>query len=220
MSLGATSTPPSGRSASLLLLLQVCRFDAFGDIMAPQANAGQPQNVPQPKKQSKVITGDLDSSLASLAGNLNMNSGANQIKKMDHQWTASPERKGLTGGQQWAQPGFTGSTFGSNSMNAPLSLSPSPSQFPAAQQGQGQMPGGFAQQPRMAQPMHPMGGMQPMPAMSMAGGGTQPGNPVQWNMMAGQPQHPQGFMAAQPQQMAGQPQQAPQPQHNDPFGAL
>lgn len=122
-------------------------FDGFGEILTPQSSAmnrnAAAGPVPQPKKQDKVITGDLDSSLASLAGNLNINSGKNQLKKwvqllhciasstslsfqtssaflacrQDHQWTtAGPEKKGLTGGNQWQQPGVTGSTFGQTSM--------------------------------------------------------------------------------------------------------
>ncbi|ESO01545.1 hypothetical protein HELRODRAFT_174507 [Helobdella robusta] len=57
----------------------------------------------------KLIQSDLDSSLASLAGNLNM-SPVGQIKKTEHQWTGSTggEKKltGGTGASAWGQQSF------------------------------------------------------------------------------------------------------------------
>lgn len=54
-------------------------FDGFGEVMAP---AGQnKQQVPQPKKEEKLIKGDIDASMALLAGNLNIGRDSNQIKK-------------------------------------------------------------------------------------------------------------------------------------------
>lgn len=50
-----------------------------GNIIA--AGVGQPQMVPQPASTGKVLTGDLDSSLASLAENLTINKSASaQVK--------------------------------------------------------------------------------------------------------------------------------------------
>lgn len=54
-------------------------FDAFGDVMQPSALGGQQQQqqyggmASKQAAPNKVLTGDLDSSLASLAMNLNIN---------------------------------------------------------------------------------------------------------------------------------------------------
>ena len=54
-------------------------FDGFGEVMAP-ANQNR-QQVPQPKKEEKLIKGDIDASMALLAGNLNIGRDGNQMKK-------------------------------------------------------------------------------------------------------------------------------------------
>ena len=59
-------------------------FDAFGDVMKPQGG------VQQTGSNGKLIQGDLDSSLASLAGNLNMNGAGYQVKKYVHIQVSCP----------------------------------------------------------------------------------------------------------------------------------
>ncbi|XP_064607767.1 phosphatidylinositol-binding clathrin assembly protein LAP-like isoform X9 [Liolophura sinensis] len=73
-------------------------FDAFGEVMAPTINAQKAKN----DKQAKLIQGDLESSLAQLAGNLNIKH-QDQIKKPEHQWQPKGEMK-LTGGNNWQAP--------------------------------------------------------------------------------------------------------------------
>ena len=51
-------------------------FDAFGEVMKPAGSQGQTQNL----QTDKLLQKDLDSSLASLAGNLNINPAAS-VKK-------------------------------------------------------------------------------------------------------------------------------------------
>lgn len=51
-------------------------FDAFGEVLKPSSNVGPTQNA----KTDKLLNKDLDSSLASLAGNLNINPAAS-VKK-------------------------------------------------------------------------------------------------------------------------------------------
>ena len=51
-------------------------FDAFGDLLQPSGNAAMPGSTiskPGNVSTNKVLTGDLDSSLASLAMNLTIN---------------------------------------------------------------------------------------------------------------------------------------------------
>ncbi|XP_064607757.1 phosphatidylinositol-binding clathrin assembly protein LAP-like isoform X8 [Liolophura sinensis] len=76
----------------------VTGFDAFGEVMAPTINAQKAKN----DKQAKLIQGDLESSLAQLAGNLNIKH-QDQIKKPEHQWQPKGEMK-LTGGNNWQAP--------------------------------------------------------------------------------------------------------------------
>ena len=70
---------PSRRVLTLQLNAFVLGFDAFGDLLQPSGGsagaagyqAGGPK--PSPAASNKVLTGDLDSSLASLAMNLTIN---------------------------------------------------------------------------------------------------------------------------------------------------
>jgi len=81
---GAPAVPVSPSSA----------FDAFGDILQPQKPGGGPAPAapstgmgaappvpPPPAAAGPIITGDLDSSLASLAQNLDMNGPKGNFKK-------------------------------------------------------------------------------------------------------------------------------------------
>lgn len=53
-------------------------FDAFGDVLQPISSQSKMQTC----KPEKAIQGDLDSSLANLAGNLHMDGPASQVKKL------------------------------------------------------------------------------------------------------------------------------------------
>ncbi|XP_064607716.1 phosphatidylinositol-binding clathrin assembly protein LAP-like isoform X3 [Liolophura sinensis] len=105
---GLTQMPPSVPLQSAALSMTVplspagpspsTGFDAFGEVMAPTINAQKAKN----DKQAKLIQGDLESSLAQLAGNLNIKH-QDQIKKPEHQWQPKGEMK-LTGGNNWQAP--------------------------------------------------------------------------------------------------------------------
>ncbi|XP_071569510.1 phosphatidylinositol-binding clathrin assembly protein LAP isoform X18 [Temnothorax nylanderi] len=190
-----------------------------------QSTAGQPVGA---ANTGKVLTGDLDSSLASLAQNLTINKSAQQqVKGM--QWN-SPKNAAKTGGSAggWSPQPMAATTGAGyrpmgQGMTQLLPTTTTTIGFPSqpAMMGMQGMPMGM-------QGMQGMQGMRPMmctiPGASAAGGGmmvaggaapmmAMPGaNP----MMAGpnlQQQHPQP-----------QPAAAAQPQGNavqlDPFGAL
>ncbi|XP_020286851.1 phosphatidylinositol-binding clathrin assembly protein LAP isoform X11 [Pseudomyrmex gracilis] len=166
-----------------------------------QSTAGQPVGA---TSTGKVLTGDLDSSLASLAQNLTINKSAQQqVKGM--QWN-SPKNAAKTGGPAGG-------------------WSPQPM---AATTGAGYRPMGMQGMPMGMQGMQGMRPMMcPIPGAPAAGGGmmvaggaapmmAMPGaNPMMTGPSLQQQQHPQ----SQPQPAA-----AAQPQGNavqlDPFGAL
>ncbi|XP_018304129.1 phosphatidylinositol-binding clathrin assembly protein LAP [Mycetomoellerius zeteki] len=185
-----------------------------------QQSTGQPVGA---ANTGKVLTGDLDSSLASLAQNLTINKSAQQqVKGM--QWN-SPKNAAKTGGPAggWSPQPMAATTGAGyrpmgQGMTQLLSTTTTTIGFPSqpAMMGMQGMPMG----------MQGMQGMRPMmctiPGASAAGGGmmvaggaapmmAMPGaNP----MMAGpnlQQQQPQPAAAAQPQGNAVQ---------LDPFGAL
>merc|ERR1711923_616389 len=96
--------------------------------------------------QAAGLGNDLDSSLASLATNLSVGGGANQLKK-DHQWQPKGDPK-LTGG----------TTF------QPMPMAPTTAWGQPGMQPAPNMPMGAMMQPMMGQPMgQPM--MQPMMGM-------------------------------------------------------
>lgn len=73
---------------TVLLLLAWCRagslFDALGEVLQPAGSSSVAVSAaggPAVQPTGKVLTGDLDSSLASLAENLSMNKGAQQNVK-------------------------------------------------------------------------------------------------------------------------------------------
>lgn len=83
-----------------------------GNVLGSVSSTGQPQNigggaaagaVPQPNPTGKVLTGDLDSSLASLAENLTMNKS---------QWN-SPKNTAKGGSTGWS-PQPMAATTGAN----------------------------------------------------------------------------------------------------------
>ncbi|XP_077274099.1 phosphatidylinositol-binding clathrin assembly protein lap isoform X5 [Temnothorax americanus] len=191
----------------------------------PMSAAGQPVGA---ANTGKVLTGDLDSSLASLAQNLTINKSAQQqVKGM--QWN-SPKNAAKTGGSAggWSPQPMAATTGAGyrpmgQGMTQLLPTTTTTIGFPSqpAMMGMQGMPMGM-------QGMQGMQGMRPMmctiPGASAAGGGMMVaggaapmmGMPGANPMMAGpnlQQQHPQP-----------QPAAAAQPQGNavqlDPFGAL
>ncbi|XP_058517041.1 clathrin coat assembly protein AP180 isoform X6 [Ochotona princeps] len=105
----AFGTTPSTASSSSF---DPSVFDGLGDLLMPtMAPAGQPAPIsmvpPSPAMAaSKALGSDLDSSLASLVGNLGI-SGTTS-KKGDLQWNAGEKK--LTGGANW-QPKVTPATW-------------------------------------------------------------------------------------------------------------
>ncbi|XP_050493136.1 phosphatidylinositol-binding clathrin assembly protein LAP isoform X19 [Bombus huntii] len=194
--------------------------NSFSSVFGNQdsKSAGQQQNA---TSTGKVLTGDLDSSLASLAQNLTINKSAQQqVKGM--QWN-SPKNAAKTGGSAggWTpQPMAATTGAGYRPMGQGMTQLPStamgfpPHTAPLGMQG---VPMG----------MQGMQGMRPMmstmpggPGGMMVAGGTasmmMPStNPM---MSANLQQQPQ------PQQQQQQSQAVQQPQNNqvqlDPFGAL
>nr|KAF6363679.1 synaptosome associated protein 91 [Pipistrellus kuhlii] len=150
----AFGTTPSTSSSSSF---DPSVFDGLGDLLMPtMAPTGQPAPIsmapPSPAvAASKPLGSDLDSSLASLVGNLGI-SGTTS-KKGDLQWNAGEKK--LTGGANW-QPKVAPATWSTGV--------PSSAPLPPAGTGMPMMP----QQPVMfAQPM-----MRP-PFGAAAGPGTQ-----------------------------------------------
>ncbi len=60
-------------------------FDGFGEVLQPAGSkpgmAQQTGPVPKRKEEYKLIKGNVDQSLAALAGNLGINGPTSQIKK-------------------------------------------------------------------------------------------------------------------------------------------
>ncbi|XP_029416846.1 clathrin coat assembly protein AP180 isoform X8 [Nannospalax galili] len=102
------TTPSTSSSSSFVPSV----FDGLGDLLMPtMAPSGQPAPVsmvpPSPAMAaSKGLGSDLDSSLASLVGNLGISSTTS--KKGDLQWNAGEKK--LTGGANW-QPKVTPATW-------------------------------------------------------------------------------------------------------------
>ncbi|XP_067013304.2 phosphatidylinositol-binding clathrin assembly protein LAP isoform X3 [Anabrus simplex] len=187
-------------------------FDALGDVLqpiqphgisaagAPLGMSGGPQQATD--SGSKVLTGDLDSSLASLAQNLSINKGGPAAVK-GVQWN-SPKNAAKPGATGWTpQPmaATTGAGYrpmgqGMPAMSMPVQFQPVPT---------------LGMQP-MAPGMRPMGVAAPLmggpaaaPVGMMGGGGA---------AMMGSPRIGQQPTATQPLQQTGGPQPL------DPFGAL
>ncbi|XP_064629522.1 phosphatidylinositol-binding clathrin assembly protein unc-11-like isoform X5 [Lineus longissimus] len=73
-------------------------YDGFGDVMQPASQRAQQQ------QGSRLIKQDLDSSLASIVGNLNINGPGQHLKKTEHQWSPSANKGQKTGGANWQAP--------------------------------------------------------------------------------------------------------------------
>ncbi|XP_031782751.1 phosphatidylinositol-binding clathrin assembly protein unc-11 isoform X7 [Nasonia vitripennis] len=188
-------------------------FDDLAAILIPFSSvpvasnisaAGQPVNAASAAAApGKVLTGDLDSSLASLAQNLSINKSAQQqVKGM--QWN-SPKNTAKSGGTTGWTPQPMAATTGAG--------------YRPMGQGMTQLPAattmGFPPQPT------PLG----MQSMSMGMQGMQGVRPMMGApgaMMPGAPQAGQPVMPGAPIQQQPQPQQPPQGNQVqlDPFGAL
>uniref|UniRef100_H3B3H5 Phosphatidylinositol-binding clathrin assembly protein n=1 Tax=Latimeria chalumnae TaxID=7897 RepID=H3B3H5_LATCH len=83
-------------STSTNNILDSGAFDGLGGILKPTV-ASQNQSLPASKHAGKLVSDDLDSSLANLVGNLGI---GNVTTKNDHHWSQPGERK-LTGGSNW-----------------------------------------------------------------------------------------------------------------------
>ncbi|XP_062564214.1 phosphatidylinositol-binding clathrin assembly protein LAP isoform X3 [Armigeres subalbatus] len=212
----------------------IAGFDALGDVLKPgnmgytghaQTAAGvnvtsQPTAIPgsavplsaAQQQPGKVLTGDLDSSLASLAESLSINKGSSpQIKNV--QWN-SPKNTAKPGSAGWSpQPQPATNQTGYKPMAQGMTVTPAPStihpivhnSYPVVspymlQQGIPQM------RPMMGAPMAgapQMGGMMPMAT----------------GMVPMQQATQQGVILGQPGLIQGQPPQQQNVQL-DPFGAL
>lgn len=187
----------------------------FGNT-EPVGSAVPPAAAQQP---GKVLTGDLDSSLASLAESLSINKGSSpQIKNV--QWN-SPKNTAKPGSAGWSpQPQPATNQTGYKPMAQGMTVTPAPStihpivhtSYPVVspymlQQGIPQM------RPMMGAPM--TGAPQMGSMMPMATGMVPMQQPTQQGVILGQP----GLIQGQP------PQQQPPSMANtnvqlDPFGAL
>ncbi|XP_076230488.1 phosphatidylinositol-binding clathrin assembly protein lap isoform X25 [Nomia melanderi] len=244
----ATATNEAQKASDDLLQLAGNPFaDMFGGAQTAPAQAAQPQNnmwmtngndnsfssvfgnqdaqsaagqQPNVAATGKVLTGDLDSSLASLAQNLTINKSAQQqVKGM--QWN-SPKNAAKTGGPAgWTpQPMAATTGAGYRPMGQGMTqLPPTTLGFPPHSTALG-MQG----VPMGMQGMRPM--MNAMPGgpggMMVAGGAAPMMMPNANPMMGANLQQQQQQLQQQQQQQ--QPQSAAQPQNNavqlDPFGAL
>ncbi|XP_015707902.1 phosphatidylinositol-binding clathrin assembly protein isoform X15 [Excalfactoria chinensis] len=120
-------------------------FDELGGLLKPTV-ASQNQSLPVAKvPPNKLVSDDLDSSLANLVGNLGIGNGTT---KNDVNWTQPSEKK-LTGGSNW-QPKIAPTT----AWNAPTLAPPVmayPATTPTGMMGYG-MPSQMGGIPVMTQP--------------------------------------------------------------------
>ncbi|XP_046583371.1 clathrin coat assembly protein AP180-like isoform X6 [Haliotis rubra] len=198
-----------GRTSPALGLSDTSGFDAFGEVLQPHNKPNQSDSNQKKTDSTKLLAGDLDSSLSTLAGNLHIGGPAQQVKKAEHQWQPKGEQK-LTGGTNWQMTSAMASTtwnqpgIGQQPMNQPPMSQPMGQQF--QQPMMGAPPMGYGQ-PGMGQgqPMMGMGQQPQMMGMNMGMGQRPP--------MYGTGMQPIGFQQPRP----------PMPQSNnmnDPFGAL
>jgi hypothetical protein len=168
-------------------------FDAFGDLLQPSGNMAMTGAAPKPANSSsnKVLTGDLDSSLASLAMNLTINK--TQPPK-NPQWSGTAKTGAAPAQQpagQWNAQPMMGAPMGAG-MQGQMAFRPMVPMVPMN-------PGGF---PAAGQPANPMAaGIRPM----MGTGGPSPFGMAQ--PMAAGTMSMSGMMSDSNQQL-------------DPFGAL
>ncbi|XP_070568749.1 phosphatidylinositol-binding clathrin assembly protein LAP-like isoform X17 [Ptychodera flava] len=119
--------------------------DGLGDILQPISSTGTTQ--PEPQQASLASSDkDLDSTLANLAGNLDINSAGQ--KKTQHQWT-KPASNVRTGGTQWSQAQSATTWPSANTMESSNQQKPKPGGQPADWRGSAYS-GHFATQPTPA----------------------------------------------------------------------
>ncbi|XP_005995213.1 phosphatidylinositol binding clathrin assembly protein a isoform X1 [Latimeria chalumnae] len=119
-------------------------LDSGGGILKPTV-ASQNQSLPASKHAGKLVSDDLDSSLANLVGNLGI---GNVTTKNDHHWSQPGERK-LTGGSNW-QPKIAPTTTWNPATMAPPVMAYPPT-TPTGMMGYG-MPAQMGTVPMMTQP--------------------------------------------------------------------
>ncbi|KAJ8411493.1 hypothetical protein AAFF_G00163010 [Aldrovandia affinis] len=145
----APAAPSGGFDASV--------FDGLGDLLMPAVAPQGPAAAPMVgggamgAPPSKAIGGDLDSSLASLVGNLGMGN-----QKKDMQWN----EKKLTGGASW-QPQVAPTSWGAPGPQMPGSSPGAPGATPPA----GAMPPPMGAQPGFGMPPTGAAGVPMMPQM-------------------------------------------------------
>uniref|UniRef100_A0A669E9N8 Phosphatidylinositol-binding clathrin assembly protein n=1 Tax=Oreochromis niloticus TaxID=8128 RepID=A0A669E9N8_ORENI len=105
-------------------ILSLLYFDVLGGILKPTVASSPHQSMTLNSQQPhpKLVSDDLDSSLANLVGNLGIGNGR---AKNDLHWNQSDEKK-LTGGTNWLP-----NTAPSTTWN-PATMAPSAVAFPAA----------------------------------------------------------------------------------------
>ncbi|XP_035209598.1 phosphatidylinositol-binding clathrin assembly protein-like isoform X3 [Stegodyphus dumicola] len=102
-------TPPSGMSSPAKSIAGFGAsmsggFDAFGDTLQPQAPISKPTSGDK-TSTSSILKGDLDSTLASLASNLDINGPKQALKKTSgHQWGSPKPPVKATGPAGWTAP--------------------------------------------------------------------------------------------------------------------
>ncbi|KAG9263625.1 phosphatidylinositol-binding clathrin assembly protein isoform X3 [Astyanax mexicanus] len=173
--------------------------DVLGGILKPTVaspNQGLPPSIHQP---NKLVSDDLDSSLANLVGNLGIGNGT---AKNDIHWSQPGEKK-LTGGTNWQPKNAPTTTWNPATMNGMHfpQYAPSVMAFPAT------TPTGM-----MGYPMPPQ--MAPMAMM------TQP--TMMYTQPVMRPPNPFGpFSGAQPSAASSPSSQSPlRPPGQDPFAQL
>ncbi|XP_034462219.1 phosphatidylinositol binding clathrin assembly protein a isoform X10 [Hippoglossus hippoglossus] len=97
-------------------------LDSTGGILKPTVTSSPNQSMTLNGQQpNKLVSNDLDSSLANLVGNLGMNNGT---AKNDLHWSQPGERK-LTGGSNWQPKSAPSTTWN------PATMAPSVMAYPA-----------------------------------------------------------------------------------------
>ncbi|XP_056604379.1 phosphatidylinositol-binding clathrin assembly protein isoform X2 [Triplophysa dalaica] len=96
-------------------------YDALGDLLKPTVTVHSHAPVMPPHTGGKLLASDLDSSLASLVGNLQF--GGTPGRKSDMHWTQPGERK-LTGGTNWQSKTMSNTTAWSPAPLPPAAMPP------------------------------------------------------------------------------------------------
>ncbi|XP_056421957.1 clathrin coat assembly protein AP180 isoform X3 [Hyla sarda] len=184
-----TAPAPAAASATSGGTFDASVFDGLGDLLIPTMTpSSQPgsslTSANNASGAGKALGGDLDSSLASLVGNLGIS--GTTVKKGDLQWNAGEKK--LTGGANW-QPKVAPATWASGGPSTasmqgtvpPASTGPqTASASPGAQPTTGfSMPASGTGVPMM--PQQPMMYGQPMIRPSF-GGAAVPGAPLSPSM--------------------------------------